>query len=246
MAKINLLGQRFGSLVVIEEAPSDKNGNAMWKCKCDCGNIIITRGSGLRYGNTTSCGCKRIKKWNQQNHDRNFIDITNQKFGMLTAIKATEKKQGKKIIWLCRCDCGNFTEVAGTDLRTGNTKSCGCMRHKSYGEGKIKSLLIENNIDFIQEYSDNSCRFSDTKCLARFDFYLPKYNTIIEYDGIQHFTVGKGKYDSPEKLQTTKAHDNYKNQWCKDHHINLIRIPYTHYENIILEDLLPITSNYKM
>jgi len=92
MAKINLLGQRFGSLVVIEEAPSDKNGNAMWKCKCDCGNIIITRGSGLRYGNTTSCGCKRIKKWNQQNHDRNFIDITNQKFGMLTAIKATEKK----------------------------------------------------------------------------------------------------------------------------------------------------------
>ena len=55
--KIDLTGQRFGRLVVIEEAPSRK-GSAMWICKCDCGNITkAIRGSDLRNGKVMSCRC---------------------------------------------------------------------------------------------------------------------------------------------------------------------------------------------
>ena len=51
---IDLTGKRFERLTVLEYAGKEK-----WKCKCDCGNEIITSGSGLRYGHTKSCGCYR-------------------------------------------------------------------------------------------------------------------------------------------------------------------------------------------
>ena len=58
MRKIkDLTGQRFGKLVVIEYAGTDKNHSHMWKCKCDCGQYVVTRGSRLIHGNAKSCGC---------------------------------------------------------------------------------------------------------------------------------------------------------------------------------------------
>lgn len=52
-----LTGQRFHRLVVIECAGKDKKRNVLWKCVCDCGNTVITRGSSLVIGMTKSCGC---------------------------------------------------------------------------------------------------------------------------------------------------------------------------------------------
>lgn len=52
-----------------------------------------------------------------------FKDITGQKFGRLTAVKYLGKSR-----WLCKCDCGNLTEVARGHLKTGHTKSCGCLQ----------------------------------------------------------------------------------------------------------------------
>ena len=55
---IDLIGQRFGKLVVIARAKNETNyGGAFWECQCDCGNIIITSGKRLRSGHTQSCGC---------------------------------------------------------------------------------------------------------------------------------------------------------------------------------------------
>lgn len=56
--KINLKGQRFGRLIVLEETTSrDIGGNVIWKCKCDCGKIVCTSSQNLRKGFTQSCGC---------------------------------------------------------------------------------------------------------------------------------------------------------------------------------------------
>jgi len=58
-AFIDLTGQRFGRLVVVGRADPacDKHGTARWRCLCDCGNEKDVRGSDLRRGRTTSCGC---------------------------------------------------------------------------------------------------------------------------------------------------------------------------------------------
>jgi len=55
--KINLVGKRFGKLIVLENVGVDKKHNSLWKCKCDCGNTIITIGRSLTSGLTKSCGC---------------------------------------------------------------------------------------------------------------------------------------------------------------------------------------------
>ena len=54
---IDLTGQRFGRLTVIERTGSDCIGQAMWRCRCDCGNMTVVAGGNLRTGNTRSCGC---------------------------------------------------------------------------------------------------------------------------------------------------------------------------------------------
>lgn len=57
MKTIDLTGQKFGRLTVIERAGSTKHGAAKWMCECDCGNKKAVIGDELRKGNTTSCGC---------------------------------------------------------------------------------------------------------------------------------------------------------------------------------------------
>jgi hypothetical protein len=70
----DLTGQRFGRLTVIERAGSYKapNGNTepIWRCKCDCGEVVdILKGNLLR-GHTRSCGCLRIEIVKQNNKKR--------------------------------------------------------------------------------------------------------------------------------------------------------------------------------
>lgn len=55
------------------------------------------------------------------------IDLTGNKYNMLTVIEFAEKR-GNESYWLCRCDCGNEKIACGSKLKSGNTKSCGCLR----------------------------------------------------------------------------------------------------------------------
>ncbi|MHB8109771.1 MAG: HNH endonuclease signature motif containing protein [Syntrophorhabdaceae bacterium] len=60
---IDLTGKKFNRLVVIERAGRDKRGKqAMWLCRCDCGNEMVIYGQHLRTGITQSCGCLRNEK----------------------------------------------------------------------------------------------------------------------------------------------------------------------------------------
>jgi len=62
--KINLKGQRFGRLVVLEEVGKNKNRQVFWRCECGCKErkVIIVRGTSLTSGNTKSCGCLRKER----------------------------------------------------------------------------------------------------------------------------------------------------------------------------------------
>jgi hypothetical protein len=58
---IDLTGKIFGHLTVLYVATGCGPGESRWKCRCECGNETVVRGSRLRGGDTRSCGCKRIK-----------------------------------------------------------------------------------------------------------------------------------------------------------------------------------------
>lgn len=69
-----------------------------------------------------------------------MIDISNKRFGRLLAIKVIGK-QHEECLWLCKCDCGNFTEVTSSHIRIGHTKSCGCL----HTDTNIKRLLTHGD-----------------------------------------------------------------------------------------------------
>ena len=56
-----------------------------------------------------------------------LIDRTGQRFGKLTVLKEAGRNNLKKVLWRCRCDCGNELSVVSGSLVTGNTTSCGCV-----------------------------------------------------------------------------------------------------------------------
>lgn len=58
-------------------------------------------------------------------------DLTNSRFGLLTVVKADHKDKGGDMMWECICVCGNTTVVRGYSLRSGVTRSCGCLRHNT-------------------------------------------------------------------------------------------------------------------
>ena len=234
---IDMTGKQIYMLTVLNRDNSKPLGQgAWWLCQCECGNIKSIRGGDLRTGRVRSCGC-----YNKQiNRELHLHDLTGQTFGYLTVIKNLNKTTiNRHNIWLCQCKCGTQLEVSSDHLITGNTQSCGCLHSK--GEEKIGQILNQYNILFEKEKRFNTCINPITKGYPRFDFYIPKDNYCIEFDGIQHFTSQNNNWMS---LEENKKRDKFKNKWCLENNIPLIRIPYTHLQDLCIEDLLLKTSKY--
>ena len=73
-----------------------------------------------------------------------FIDLTGRKFGRLTVEYLTDERRGvnKEHVWHCKCECGNECNVVGVQLRSGGTKSCGCLKKESDNSSKnAKDML---------------------------------------------------------------------------------------------------------
>lgn len=125
MKLIDLTGQRFGSLTVMERDYSDKK-NAKWFCRCDCGKIVSKSGQGLRKGESTCCDRRTCP-----NKKELFENLRGQVFGRLIVIEPTENRINKSVVWKCQCECGNEKMVSATLLKTGKTKSCGCLKEET-------------------------------------------------------------------------------------------------------------------
>lgn len=89
--------------------------------------------------------------------------------------------------------------------------------------------LDDKGIEYESECMLEGCLY---KRPLRFDFYIPKLNMAIEYDGEQHFRpIGWYTYDIAS-FTSMQTRDSIKNNYCKEHGIRLLRIPYTDYDNI--------------
>jgi len=71
---------------------------------------------------------------------RNLIDLTGRKFGRLTVIKRVYPNRGEHPYWLCKCECGTEKIIRGNDLKTGRTKSCGCLKREIAKSGNARRL----------------------------------------------------------------------------------------------------------
>lgn len=108
---------RFGKLTALYRSINHGGGTYSWRCRCDCGVECDIRQPYLTNGTKVHCGCGL---------DKRIDDITGKKFNRLFVIDFVTRKNNLAI-WHCQCDCGNFKDVSGYDLRRGAVKSCGCL-----------------------------------------------------------------------------------------------------------------------
>lgn len=239
----NLIGKTYGRLTVLYRTmpPEHVKNKAQtyWLCKCQCGNYIQVRTGALITNGVQSCGClhseiasQLMKNYTINNQiPWNKKDLTNQKFGKLTALESYSYKQ--RSYWKCKCECGNFRDVETYNLIHQKIFDCGC-GNLSNGEYRIKTFLDLNRINYKKEFT-----FPDLydKQLLRFDFAIfdikNNLKFLIEYQGIQHFDT-----NNPWWTEILEKHDKMKREYCYNNNIKLIEIMY--YDDIekILKDIL--------
>ena len=124
------LGATFGKWTVIGQR--EKRGQHWYSlCRCTCGVEKTICHSHLVSGASTGCGCFRM-------------DLTGQVFGRLTVLGLKSRGGGygaTRLYWNCRCECGALTTCLTHALRSGGSKSCGCLnldrvheRNKTHGK----------------------------------------------------------------------------------------------------------------
>ena len=231
----DLTSKVFGKLKVLRIDPEfipTSGKHTKWLCQCECGNVVSIQSNHLKDGSQSACspGCKH-----------NIASGT--RVGALTVIEATNQrsKNGGAIIYECLCDCGERILVSSTELRAKRKTSCSKCK-ETYGEAKIRILLKENNIRFEKEKIFHNFKNPETNKHYRFDFYVND-SYIIEYDGEQHFKP-IDYFGGEEYLEICKIRDEKKNQYCKQNQIPIIRIPYSHLEDLTIEDLQLETSKF--
>lgn len=88
-------------------------------------------------------------------------DLTGQRFGRLTVLKDSGERQKRMVMWLCKCDCGNFKKVRTDHLKDNRVKSCGCFHLERIKEKnsldltgqRYGKLLVIEKVDNIGQYT---------------------------------------------------------------------------------------------
>lgn len=243
-AKINEIGNTYGYLTVIGDAPSE-NSRAMWLCQCKCGNVCTVSGKQLRNGNTKSCGCLKSETTIKRNMERGGGNLTGQRFGKLVVLQFEKWKINKSghrdRMWRCLCDCGNECIVNHRYLRCGDTESCGCT--KSRGNAAIMRWLNANHYKYQAEYRFNDLVTSYNNIPYQFDFAIFDDNNelkfLIEYQGSIHFKTTPGGWNNEEALADCQRRDKIKFDYCQENNIQLYYITYEE----IIEDRLKEIMN---
>lgn len=172
----DLIGMKFGRMTVIEFAGYYKcncrGKKALWKCKCECGNEKIVRGSCLLYGDTKSCGClsremasaRAVKHHGFGTRLYNIWDSMRQRCN--NPNNKSYYNYGGRGIKICK-EWDDFNKFKEWSLSNG------------YDENAEKGRCTLDRIDVDGMYSPDNCRWCDMKAQSN-----NKRNTkYLEYNG---------------------------------------------------------------
>lgn len=238
--KSSLVGRVFGKLTVLSLAEKDSNNfraTRSWVCQCECGKTTVVPTGKLNNGNTKSCGCLREL----------FIhpNLIGQTFGKLTVVCSAGKRK-ERSLWECACECGKVAFVRTSHLRSGQTKSCGCLcsggkrdfeknesirnlvfftyRDNAKSRGRDFALTVEEADSIFQSncfYCNAEPSRTRTRANRKGEY---TYNGIDRLDNSVGYVAGN-VVPCCTRCNLTKGSMDYNEfiQWIKDVYLN--RIP---------------------
>jgi hypothetical protein len=206
----DLTGNKYHYLTVLELNHINERKEAVWKCRCECGNEKIVTRSNLLFGGVKSCGCIR--------HDK----LIGKKFGSLVVLeKIFIRKQS--VYWKCQCDCGKQINVRGNCLNYGQIKTCGYCKSGRYITGfemssyrsgaKSRGLLFDittDDVDKLYEVQNKKCALSGIDIIFNSNYIKGNGKIINGNASIDRIDSGKGY--TKNNIQLVDKHVN-KAKW---------------------------------
>lgn len=187
---IDLTGNEYENFRVLRQGNgrTTKGGQyiATWICKCVCGKEFEVDGQKIRDGRVYSCGCLRYA-----NRDRFYENLVGQKYGRLTVVRRLkpEEVETAQYNWLCRCDCGNLVKTSANKLKTGHTRSCGCLK-KEFSIGDATRTHGMRHTRLYNVYASMKQRCYDSN-RENYKYYGAKGVTVCDEwlgeHGFEHF-----------------------------------------------------------
>lgn len=202
------------------------NKPVLHRCKIDGNEWTAIPNNILKGKGCPECKKALLSLKNRKSHEEYIAEVAT----VNPTIKVIEQYDGNhtKILHRCLID-GTEWMVTPHDILEG--KGCPTC-NMSCGENIVRSYLMKNKIKFSYNYTFDDCK--NIKPLP-FDFYLPEYNTCIEYDGEQHFKPIDIFGGAKEFYERVKR-DKIKTDYCVANNITLIRIPYSQDVKFILDN----------
>ncbi len=177
------------------------------------------------------CGCNQcgyIAASTKLRKDTNsFIEQSKNIHGWVYSYENVRYQNSKTNVIITCSIHGDFNQQPSNHLQ-----GMGCPVCKtSHGEQSIRQYLLQHDIPFLPQHKFNNCINPNTKRKLPFDFFLPTYNVLIEFDGQQHFYptsfYNNTSKDPNQLLEEVQYRDSLKNKFASDHGYHLLRIPFT-------------------
>lgn len=184
----DLIGQRFGKLVVTEQLESTPKGMRRWLCQCDCGNTYISTTGNLTRRTMANCGCLKSP------------DLTGRVFGRLTVLGRSDKRspRGKRTtpMWKCQCECGNVTYKATDTLTNPDESMCAECAAKNAAEKARQCAGFVGGTQLSKIRNMNPTAANTSGC--RGVYYDPKTNRYRARLKFQGKIMSFGSYEKFE------------------------------------------------
>lgn len=222
---VDLTGKKYENFEVVKQGNGrfTKGGNykATWICKCACGNEFEVDGEKIRNGKVYSCGCMRYK-----NRDKFYDDISGEKFGRLTVIRRLSPSEvtTRQYNWLCRCECGKYIHASANKLKTGHTKSCGCLKKEfSIGDKTRTHGLRKTKLYNVYSGMKQRCFNSNNKRYKNYggrgiticDEWLGEHGFENFYNWAMESGYDESKSRSEQSIDRINANGNYEPDNCR-------------------------------
>lgn len=186
-----------------------------------CGQTYTPVARDLMTGRGCS-HCYSRKRLSESKAFKEIIDVLGDDYRILDSYKNSVTPLKIKHL-----SCGTVYKASHNNIKKSKCKCPKC-KQKSKGESIIKHFLESNNIKYIEQKRFSDCKYKNT---LPFDFYLPEFNVLIEFQGKQHY-VPRKQFGGEDAFRELKRRDRIKYQYALENGYTFIEIKYSDIQNI--------------